>query len=158
MRHLAKNMAVQRIQIALIAATVSFAGCGMLSRMPDKNIVNKFDDVTSLRIPNKGHPIEITDPSSIRRLKTIYATARWKPFWDTMPNDVVTIKCMQNDEELFQLLYGATWLIEWHDDQRGRKAILDETSHEWLDELVQRRNREARDRRYQDYLDSEMDE
>lgn len=136
---MAKNMNVPKSLQLLISAAVilSVVGCRSLSSTPDKAIVNRFIKIDALIIAADPEAIEITDVATIQRLKQLYESARWKPFIDTMPADVVAIKCMQGSDESFRLLFGAGWLIEWeHEKGAIRKSILDENSRNWLYELT----------------------
>ena len=129
-------------QLPIVALVIlQLAGCRSLSSTADKTIVNKFAHIDTLMITAKREPIEITDTATIQKLKQLYEQAKWKPFIDTMPADVVAIKCMQGDNESFRLLFGAGWLIEWEYEKGAiRKSILDKDSHDWLDTLTDRIN------------------
>ena len=60
---------------------------------------------------------------------------------DTMPADVVAIRCMRDGDESFRLLFGAGWLIEWeHEKGAIRKSILDKESRDWLYKLTGQTN------------------
>ena len=132
-------MAVLKSYRLLIAAAVilQLVGCHSLSSTPDKTIVNKFAHVDALMITADSEPIEITDPETIQQLKQLYEQAKWKPFIDTMPADVVAIKCMQDGDESFRLLFGAGWLIEWEYEKGAiRRSMLDKDSRNWLYKLT----------------------
>ncbi|MBW3541751.1 MAG: hypothetical protein KY476_15905 [Planctomycetes bacterium] len=132
-------MAVFKSYRLLIAAIVvlPFAGCRALSSTPDKRIVKEFARIDALMISARPDPIEITDAATIQKLRQIYEQAKWEPFIDTMPHDTVSIKCMRNGQESFNLLFGAGWLIECEDERSPiRKAILEEGPRDWLYELT----------------------
>jgi hypothetical protein len=116
-------------------------GCRSLSSTPDKTIVNKFANIDTLIITAKPEPIEVSDGATVQRLKQLYEQANWKPFIDTMPADVVAIRCMRDGDESFRLLFGAGWLIEWeHEKGAIRKSILDKESRDWLYKLTGQTN------------------
>ena len=131
-------LVLKSYQFSIVAIVIlQLVGCRSLSSTPDKTIVNKFAHIDTLMITADPEPIEITDSATIQQLKQLYEQAKWKPFIDTMPADVVAIKCMQDGEESFRLLFGAGWLIEWeYDNGAIRKSILDADSRDWLYKLT----------------------
>ena len=84
------------------------------------------------------HSITVRDPDQIARLKQVYASAKWTPFIDTWPADLVSIAGMQGDEELFSLAFGAGSMLIERVGEKGplRKSTLDEASANWLQELT----------------------
>jgi len=126
------------LQFPAVMLLVIVSGCHVFSSTANPRIVNQFTEIETLLIlTDDPEPIKVTDPVAIRKLQTIYTQARWELFIDTMPADVVAIKCMRNHKESFRLLFGAGWLIEWDPDNGGtRKSILDEQAVDWLSQLT----------------------
>ena len=64
-------------QLPIVALVIlQLAGCRSLSSTADKTIVNKFAHIDTLMITAKREPIEITDTSTIQKLKQLYEQAR----------------------------------------------------------------------------------
>lgn len=77
------------------------------------------------RLVANGH--EITDRDTIAGLRTIYRTAKWRPFLDTEPIDQISIILYAGDEPLLDFTYGAGWLMD-----ETRKGVLNEEQQQWM--------------------------
>ncbi len=121
-----------------VSCSLALVGCRVLSTAPDRTIVEDFAEVNVLFLRKGDSPVKIvSDPVAITRLRRIYQDAKWRLFADTVPADIVDIRCHQGKSRRFTLYYGAGWLLE--EKQPGdvwRKAYLDEPSRRWLDKLV----------------------
>jgi hypothetical protein len=78
----------------------------------------------------------ITDPEAIDRFATIYTSAKWKPYWHTLPGNLGdrSFDMYADSNKLRHFSYtGVLWENERYDS--NRTAVLSDEDQEWIESL-----------------------
>ena len=134
------------IRLAYILCILTMlSGCRTLTSVPmivspTVTTESVFAPVTHLELEIYGNGTTIhgsDDNKVIRRLESMFSSAKWRPFIDTVPSDTVRFRALNGDQELFDFAYGAGWIYDWSSNPRMMdKGIPNEIDRDWMHELV----------------------
>ncbi|KAA1257299.1 hypothetical protein LF1_54480 [Rubripirellula obstinata] len=131
---------MKRISLLWISLLVALLPCcrSSLGR-PDADWISDFDRTTTLTLESGDVTLELSDPSTIDRLSSIYANVSWQRYWHTLPGDVGdrSIRLTSGGDTLRTLCYtGILWESDAYDDVRT--AELSDGDRDWVDSLFSR--------------------
>lgn len=125
-----------RVIALLLAVTIATAGCRLASNAPNPKWMTDFQTANALRLTKGKSQITVSDPQAIDRLRDIYATAKWKTYWHTLPETLRerTIELLDGESKLRQFSYtGTLWETESYTENRTAK--LAESDRRFIESL-----------------------
>lgn len=120
----------------LWTVSIGLAGCRIASNAPHPQWLADFQRADSVRVQKNDTHVTLTDSQTIERLRTIYATAKWKRYWHTLPGDLgeQTIELLDGETVLRRFSYaGDLW--ETASYTENRTTELTATDRQWIESL-----------------------
>lgn len=114
-------------------------GCQFATRAPSPQWVADFRNTDAIVIRRNNSQNTISDVETITRLRRIYESAKWKPYWHTLPGNLGdrTIDLHRGDTKLRRFSYtGLLWETDSYTD--NRTAELSESDAQWIESLFAR--------------------
>ncbi len=129
-------MRTLQLTATLLTALVAVTGCRMASNAPNPQWLVDFGKADAILIRQSKQQIAVADAETINRLQGIYANAKWKPYWHTLPGhlDDRTIDLLDGENRLRHFSYtGKLWETKSYTE--NRTAELSETDRQWIESL-----------------------
>lgn len=129
-------MRTLQLTATLLTALVAVTGCRIASHAPNPQWLADFEKADAIMIEKHNQQVVVSDAEKINRLKDIYASAKWKPYWHTLPGHLNdrTIDLLDGEHRLRHFSYtGTLWETESYTENRTAK--LSETDRQWIESL-----------------------
>ena len=126
---------LQLIAILLIAL-VTVHGCRIASHAPNPQWLADFEKADAISIQKNNQQVALSDADTIDRLRDIYANAKWKLYWHTLPGHLNerTIDLLDGEDRLRHFSYtGSLWETESYTE--NRTADLSDSDRLWIESL-----------------------
>jgi hypothetical protein len=124
------------IAFILAVSPLLTCGCRLASNEPNPQWLIDFQRTKSLLIQNHNVERAVSDSETISRLQSIYANAKWKPYWHTLPGNLGdrTIDLLDGETPLRHFSYtGSLWETDSYTE--NRTAELSGTDRQWIESL-----------------------
>lgn len=135
-RYLSTGACMRAIALMLVTVTIVTAGCRLASNAPNPKWLTDFQRTNAILVAKKNDQLTISDPQAINRLRDIYANAKWKVYWHTLPGNLgeQTIALLDGENKLRHFDYtGALWESESYTE--NRTAELSEADRQFIESL-----------------------
>ncbi len=135
-RYLATEVSVKAVALILVTVTIATAGCRLASNAPNAKWLTDFQRTNAILVTKNKVQTTISDPQTIDRLREIYANAKWKTYWHTLPGNLgeQTIALLDGENKLRHFDYtGALWESESYTE--NRTADLSEGDRQFIESL-----------------------
>lgn len=123
-------------RLILVASGLAFTGCRLASNAPNPQWLTDFQKTDAVLVRKTKQELTITDSDTISRLQNIYASAKWAPYWHTLPGnlDDRTIDLLDGENKLRHFSYtGVLWETESYTE--NRTAELSEADRRWIESI-----------------------
>ncbi|MFO0911423.1 MAG: hypothetical protein U0795_00580 [Pirellulales bacterium] len=124
------------LALMLLSVTIMVAGCRLWSNAPNPQWLTDFQRTDAILVTKKNAQVTISDPQVIDRLRNIYANAKWKPYWHTLPGYIgdQTISLFDGETKLRHFDYdGGLWETESYNE--NRTAQLADADRQFIESL-----------------------
>ena len=129
---------MQAIALMLVTVTLLTTGCRLASNAPNPKWLIDFQRTNAIFVSKdkKKDQLTISDPQAINRLRDIYANAKWKVYWHTLPGNLGerTITLLDGEDKVRNFNYtGVLWESESYTE--NRTAELTDADTQFIESL-----------------------